>query len=57
MSVSWPYVRLYVFTLSYYPWLLFGQCLVCVTRLLSKITETVLFFLSMHVLWETFMAL
>lgn len=44
MSVSWPHVRLYVFTLSYYPWLLFGQCLVCVTRLLSKITETVLFF-------------
>lgn len=52
MSVSWPHVRLYVFTHSYYPWLLFGQCLVCVTRLLAKITETVLFFSSPCMCYE-----
>lgn len=48
MSVCRTHLRLYVFSFLYYPQLFLGQCLVYMTRLLSKMTETVL-----HVLWET----
>lgn len=42
MSVYRAHLRLCVFSVLYYPWFFFGQCLVCVARLLSEVIEIVL---------------